>query len=289
MEPITVLSLFNGMSCGMLALNNAGIPVKTYYSSEIDKYAIAESQANFPEIVQMGDVTRWKEWDIDWSKIDLLIGGSPCQGLSSAGRQLGLQDPRSMLFYTMIDIFEHIKSINPNVKYIFENVKMKKESLDIFNQYIGTYPVMINSQHYTAHYRQRYYWYSSDDLFVPPALYYSPTLNEILDGGYSDRTKSYCIDANYWKKGDVHQYINKSRRQIVYLHDDFVNVSKEYIVKNYKLHKDYRHLTVIECCRLQGVPDNFFKVSSNTQAYKMLGNGWTVPVISHLLKIIFCI
>lgn len=285
MKPIRVLSLFNGMSVGYMALKDAGIPVEKYYSSEIDKFAIAESQANFPDIIQLGDVTRWKEWDIEWDKINLLIGGSPCQGLSLAGKQLGLQDPRSMLFYTMMDIFNHIKSINPNLNFLFENVKMKQESLDIFNSEIGVYPVLINSQHYTPHFRQRYYWYSTDKLFIPPALSNAPKLQDIIeDGWYTDRTASYCIDANYFKGGDCNQYFNKSRRQIVFKEPD---IDRDFLLEHGKRNVDYRHLTVQECCMLQGIDVNYFKVSSSTQAYKMLGNGWTMPVISHLLRDIF--
>ncbi|VVZ29765.1 Modification methylase HpaII [Escherichia coli] len=285
MKPIRVLSLFNGMSVGYMALKDAGIPVEKYYSSEIDKYAIAESQANFPDITQLGDVTKWREWDIEWDKIDLLIGGSPCQGLSTAGKQLGLQDPRSMLFYTMMDIFNHIKSLNPNLNFLFENVKMKKESLDIFNKEIGVAPVLINSQHYTPHFRQRYYWYSTDKLFIPPALSNAPKLQDIIeDGWYTDRTASYCIDANYFKGGDCNQYFNKSRRQIVFKEPD---IDRDFLIEHGKRNVDYRHLTVQECCMLQGIDVNYFKVSSSTQAYKMLGNGWTMPVISHLLRDIF--
>lgn len=285
MKPIRVLSLFNGMSVGYMALKDAGIPVEKYYSSEIDKYAIAESQANFPDIIQLGDVTKWREWDIEWDKINLLIGGSPCQGLSLAGKQLGLQDPRSMLFYTMMDIFNHIKSINPNLNFLFENVKMKQESLDIFNSEIGVYPVLINSQHYTPHFRQRYYWYSTDKLFIPPALSNAPKLQDIIeDGWYTDRTASYCIDANYFKGGDCNQYFNKSRRQIVFKEPD---IDRDFLLEHGKRNVDYRHLTVQECCMLQGIDVNYFKVSSSTQAYKMLGNGWTMPVISHLLREIF--
>lgn len=285
MKPIRVLSLFNGMSVGYMALKDAGIPVEKYYSSEIDKYAIAESQANFPDIIQLGDVSKWREWDIEWDKINLLIGGSPCQGLSLAGKQLGLQDPRSMLFYTMMDIFNHIKSINPNLNFLFENVKMKQESLDIFNSEIGVYPVLINSQHYTPHFRQRYYWYSTDKLFIPPALSNAPKLQDIIeDGWYTDRTASYCIDANYFKGGDCNQYFNKSRRQIVFKEPD---IDRDFLLEHGKRNVDYRHLTVQECCMLQGIDVNYFKVSSSTQAYKMLGNGWTMPVISHLLREIF--
>lgn len=284
MEPITVLSLFNGMSGGMLALNEAVIPVKTYYSSEIDKYAIAESQANFPDIIQLGDVTKWREWDIDWSKIDLLMGGFPCQAWSVAGKQGGVTDPRGMLFHTMVDIYQHIKSLNPELKVLFENVKMKEDFKEYINNTLQMTPIMVNSQHYTAHYRQRYYWYSTDKLFVPPALSSAPVLQDILESEYTDRDKSYCIDANYWKGGDPNQYFNKSRRQMVFFDP---NIDKNYLLEKGVNKVDYRKLSVVECSRLQGVPDDFFKVSSNTQAYKMLGNGWTIPVIAHLLRDIF--
>ena len=284
MKPITVLSLFNGLSGGMLALIEAGIPVQTYYSSEIDKHAIKESQANFPDIIQMGDVTKWKEWDIDWSSIDLLMGGFPCQAWSVAGKQGGTTDPRGMLFHTMVDIFNHIRSLNPDLKFIFENVKMKEDFKDYINNVLQMTPVMINSQHYTAHYRQRYYWYSSDKLFVPPALSTSPVLSDILESGYTDRSKSYCLDANYYKGGDPNQYFNKSRRQMVFFDED---INRQFLLEHGKHKVHYRKLSVVECCRLQGVPDDYFKVSSDTQAYKMLGNGWTTPVIAHLLRDIF--
>ena len=92
---VNVLSLFDGMSCGRIALDKAKIEVDNYYASELDKYAIKVSQANYPDTVQLGDVTKWREWDIDWKSIDLLIGGSPCQGFSFAGKQLAFDDPRS--------------------------------------------------------------------------------------------------------------------------------------------------------------------------------------------------
>ncbi|WEM33426.1 DNA-cytosine methyltransferase [Escherichia phage EJP2] len=284
MQPITVLSLFNGMSGGMLALNEAQIPVHKYYSSEIDKFANAESQANFPDIVQLGDVTKWKEWDIEWDKIDLLMGGFPCQAWSVAGKQGGTNDPRGMLFHTMVDIYHHIKALNPNLKVLFENVKMKEDFKQYIDGILGMTPKMINSQNYTAHYRQRYYWYSSDKYFIPPPIMSSPSLQSILDSDYTDREKSYCIDANYWKGGDPNQYFNKSRRQMVFMDPD---IDREYLIEKGINKIDYRKLSVVECCRCQGVPDDYFKVSSNTQAYKMLGNGWTIPVIAHLLRDIF--
>ena len=129
-----VLSLFDGMSCGQIALNRIGIVPSVYYASELDKYAIKVTQANYPDTIQLGDVTKWREWDIDWCGIDLLIGGSPCQGFSFAGKQLAFDDPRSKLFFVYVDILNHIRSVNPDVKFLLENVKMKKEYLDVITE-----------------------------------------------------------------------------------------------------------------------------------------------------------
>lgn len=140
-----VLSLFDGMSCGRIALDRAGVFVEKYYASEVDKYAMKVSQHNWPGNIQLGDVTKWKEWDIDWSGIDLLIGGSPCQGFSFAGKQLAFDDPRSKLFFVFVDILKHIKSANPDVKFMLENVWMKKEHLAVISEMLGVQPVFINS------------------------------------------------------------------------------------------------------------------------------------------------
>lgn len=208
-----------------------------------------------------------------------------CQAWSVAGKQGGINDPRGMLFHTMVDIYEHIKNLNPDLKVLFENVKMKDDFKQYINSILDMTPVLINSHNYTPHFRQRYYWYSSDKLLTPPALMNAPVLQDILDDGwYTDRTASYCIDANYFKGGDCNQYFNKSRRQLVFKNPD---INRQYLLENGKRNIDYRHLSVVECCKLQGVPTDYFKLSSNTQAYKMLGNGWTMPVISHLLKEIF--
>lgn len=207
-----------------------------------------------------------------------------CQAWSVAGKQGGTNDPRGMLFHTMIDIFNHIKSVNPDVNYLFENVKMKKDFEEYCSGIIGRTPHLINSENYTAHYRQRYYWISTDNFIIPPPKSIAQELYQIIESGYVDRSKSYCLDANYFKGGDANQYFNKSRRQLVFFN---FPIDKINLIENGKNGIDYRKLSVVECCRLQGVPDDFFKVSSNTQAYKMLGNGWTVPVIEHLLREIF--
>jgi len=299
---MNVLSLFDGMSCGRIALDRAGIEVSEYYASELDKYAIKVTQANWPETVQLGDVTKWREWDIDWASIDLLIGGSPCQGFSFAGKQLAFDDPRSALFFTYVDILDHIKLLNPNVKFLLENVRMKKDHLEVISEYLGIEPVFINSALVSAQNRQRYYWANWD--FQEPEDR-GIVLADIVEGGVVDRDKSFCIDANYWKGGNLEQYFSKSRRQLVFgaaMRGRYGENRKTYqgIELNGSeksnavttVQKDslilssvgFRKLTPIECERLQTVPDNYANHVSNTQRYKMLGNGWTVDVITHIFK-----
>ena len=162
---MNVLSLFNGFSGGKLALETLGVEIGTYYSSEIDKYANQATQAMFPDTIQLGSVTEWREWDIDWSSIDLVTGGFPCQAWSMAGKQLGDKDERGMLFWVMLDIIKHVKHYNPKADFLIENVKMKKE----FEQYITTHTenalgkvhkILINSALVSAQNRNRYYWTS---------------------------------------------------------------------------------------------------------------------------------
>lgn len=146
------------MSCGRVALERANIQVDKYYASEIDKFATQVSDKNYPDIIRMGDVTRWREWDMDWGGIELLLAGSPCQGFSFAGKQLAFDDPRSKLFFVFVDILEHIKSLNPNVKFLLENVKMKKEFEKVITETLGVEPTMINSALVSAQNRKRLYW-----------------------------------------------------------------------------------------------------------------------------------
>jgi len=153
-----VLSLFDGVSCGQIALKELAIKIDRYYSSEIDKHAIAQTQLNFPDTIQLGSVTNWKKWDIDWSEIDLVLAGSPCQGFSFAGKQLAFDDPRSKLFFEFIAILRHVQNNNPNVKYLLENVKMAKEHELVISRYCGVAPIEINSALVSAQNRQRLYW-----------------------------------------------------------------------------------------------------------------------------------
>lgn len=154
-----VLSCFDGMSCGQVALRGLRIPIEKYYSSEIDKFAIHNTQYNLPDTVQLGNINEWRSWKIPWGSIDLLLGGSPCQDVSMAGLQKGLQDgTRSNLFYVWVDILRHIQTYNPNVKFLLENVRMKKSFLKLYNEALGLYPMLINSASVSAQNRERYYW-----------------------------------------------------------------------------------------------------------------------------------
>ena len=158
---MNVLSLFDGMSCGMIALDRLGIKVDKYYASEIDKYAMQVSAANYPEIIQVGDITK-----LDLStlpQIDLVIGGSPCQGFSFAGKQLAFDDPRSALFFEFVKC---VKELNPKY-FLLENVRMKKEYLDIISEYMGVDPIFINSSLVSAQSRQRYYWTNIPNVEQP--------------------------------------------------------------------------------------------------------------------------
>jgi DNA-cytosine methyltransferase len=140
---LNILSCFDGMSCGQIALRELGLQVDKYYASEIDKYAIIQTQHNFPNTIQLGDVVKVKAKDLD--KIDLLIGGSPCQGFSFAGKQLNFHDPRSALFFEFVRLWNEIREINPNALFLLENVNMKKEHLRVISEYLGVFPVLINS------------------------------------------------------------------------------------------------------------------------------------------------
>ena len=302
---MNVLSLFDGMSCGQLALQRAGIQVENYYAAEIDKYAIKVTQANFPGTVQLGDVTAVDPDSLP--DIDLLIGGSPCQGFSFAGKQLNFDDPRSKLFWEYVRL---LKALKPKY-FLLENVKMKKESMDVITEALGVEPVFINSNLVSAQNRQRYYWTNIPVDKLPDDK--GIVLADILEDGHVDRDKSHCIDANYFKGGNLKSYFEKHRRQLVFSKDGMCHVgdagiSDKYAYVNRVYHPsgkgpslvasdgghlqpkvskgttEYRKLTPLECERLQTVPEGYTNHVSNTQRYKMLGNGWTVDVVSHIMK-----
>lgn len=287
MKGINVLSLFDGMSCGQIALNRIGIEYDNYFASEIDKHAIKVTQTNYPNTIQLGDVTKIKGSDLP--KIDLLIGGSPCQGFSFAGKGLNFEDPRSKLFFE----FVRLKNETQPKYWLLENVKMKAEHQAIISELLGVQPIKINSGLVSAQNRERLYW---ANFGIAQPTDKSVLLKDIIENGFIDRSKAYCIDANYWKGGNFTQYYTKARRQLVFKDKAQTILSTIYkenaksMMQRKKLglvvsDGDYaRKLTPIECERLQTVPDNYTNCVSDTQRYKMLGNGWTVDVIVHIFS-----
>jgi DNA-cytosine methyltransferase len=290
---MNVLSLFDGMSCGQIALNRAGIKYDNYFASEIDKYAIKVTMANYPNTINLGNIT-----DVTTKmlpKIDLLIGGSPCQGFSFAGKQLNFEDHRSKLFWEYVRL---LKECQPKY-FLLENVRMKKESMDVITQALGVEPIMIDSSLLSAQSRKRLYWTNIPGVRQPEDK--NILLKDILEDGIVDREKSHCLDACYYKGGNLAQYFQKHRRQLVFfqnIRDEnsqslrrFLKSTKALnekancmtatmykgmasngvtnIIADYK----YRMLTPVECERLQTVPDNYTNHVSNTQRYKMIGNG----------------
>jgi DNA (cytosine-5)-methyltransferase 3A len=199
---INVLSLFDGMSTAQKALENVGIKVDKYYSSEIKPYAIELTQHHFHDTIQVGDVTKWREWNIDWKSIDLVLSGSPCQDLSAAGKRAGINGKKSSLFFTFVEILEHIKSLNPNVLFLQENVgSASKLDVGIMSRALGVYPVRINSSLVTAQLRDRYYWSNirtKETMFdvvtdIPQPKDRGMMFKDILTSGTTNRQKSVCL------------------------------------------------------------------------------------------------
>lgn len=424
-----VLSLFDGMSCGQIALRELGVPIERYYASEIDKHAIAQTQLNFPETIQLGDVEKWREWNIEWQEIDLLLAGSPCQGFSLAGKMLGHDDPRSRLYWVFLDILHHVQKLNPNVKYLLENVRMRPADEVRINESLGIRPVVINSALVSAQNRVRLYWSNiqtkSEGLWgelltdIPqPAdrgIYIGDILDDEVDEKYYMRNLSLNEEAiesiattQEWKTSGIvkldkklkpkaqqdkascltaggHSGGNHSDMDILYIgiyqrgrgylksrvipdksptltsnswsfnnmvcatvlsvgslrffggvefrrmktmkspclnaqsrEDGNNQPVVELAVGTWRTHKVdggfreiaggkapcipararndgsgqpvakigcmLRRLTPTECSRLQTIPDWYKWGCSDTQAYKMLGNGWTVEVIKHILS-----
>ena len=373
------------MSCGQIALRELGVPIERYYASEIDKHAIAQTQLNFPETIQLGDVEKWREWNIEWSEIDLLLAGSPCQGFSLAGKMLGHDDPRSRLYWVFLDILHHVQKLNPNAKYLLENVRMRPSDELRINESLGIRPVVINSALVSAQNRVRLYWSDirtkSEGIWgelltdIPqPAdrgIYIGDILDDEVDEKYYMRNLSLNEDAlesigttQDGKASGVvkldkklkpkaqqdkascltaggHSGGNHSDMDILCIRDPWLRknfrapsdkahalLSCTYkgarangmsvVPGTWRTHKDgqgfrptaggkspcipararndgsgqpvakigymLRRLTPTECARLQTIPDWYKWGCSDTQAYKMLGNGWTVEVIKHILS-----
>ena len=282
---MNVLSLFNGMNTGRQALENVGIKVNKYYSSEIKPYAIELTQHHFPDTIQVGDVTKWREWDIDWKIIDLVLSGSPCQDLSAAGKRAGINGKKSSLFFTFVEILEHIKSLNPNVLFLQENVgSAAKLDVGIMSRALGVYPVRINSSLVTAQLRDRYYWSNiktrQDGMFgdivtdIPQPKDKGILLKDVLTSGEVDINKHTCLNtlsgAMENSKQEYLTHRNETTGMITLIKED----------------EKVRTVNKVEMCRLQGFSDNYCDILTSRKSGSLLGDGWTLPIIEHIFSFI---
>jgi len=284
---INVLSLFDGISAGRVALERAGIEVDNYYASEVDKYAIQVSTKNYPNIKQLGDVTKWREWDIDWSSIQLVSGGFPCQSWSLAGKQLGDKDDRGQLFWVMLDIIKTVLEHNPNAKFLMENVKMKKEFEDYITfhteQALGeVYKHLINSSLLSAQSRNRFYWTNIPNIEQPKDK--GIILKDILEESVEDKYNLTNEAIDYMSR------LRNGKPRWEYHKNPLDGKAACLTANMYKgvpygvVQAKNRKLTPIECERLQTFDDNYTEGISNSQRYKALGNSWTVDVIAHIFS-----
>ena len=272
-----VLSLFDGVSCGQIALQKLGIEYKEYYASEIDKDAMFIAKKNFPNTKHIGDVTKVQGNNLP--KIDLLIGGSPCQGFSFAGKGLNFEDPRSKLFFEFVRL---LKECNPTY-FLLENVKMKKQHQDVITELLGVEPILIDSALITAGRRERLYWTNIPNVEQPKDK--GIVLNDILE---SEVDKKYYLSEkriNLIFNGIKYGVTNKicDRNGKAFTLSASMGMGGGYEPK-VEANGTYRKLTPKECERLQTVPDDYTLGVSNTARYKMLGNGWTVDVVAHIFN-----
>jgi site-specific DNA-cytosine methylase len=298
---INVLSLFDGISCGQVALEKAGIEVDKYFASEIDKQAIKVTQANYPNTIQIGDVTQVKAKDLP--SIDLLIGGSPCQGFSFSGKQLNFEDPRSKLFFEFVRL---IKEVKPKY-WLLENVVMKQEYQDVISQHLGVEPVKLNSDLTSAQNRVRLYWANfeiteptdqviklqdvlEDTEMIGPSAIRGRRLNKatILGRRLDERGKrqdydkivpiTQCLEVRATNRDKSNCLTTVAKDTVL----TTMPIGRHPDAFNKKL--PYRNYTKIERCRLMNLPDNYCDEISLNQTVKATGNGWEVGMITHLFN-----
>ena len=284
MEKINVLSLFDGISCGHIALDKAGIPINKYYASEIDKYAIKVTNKNYPETINLGDVTT-VSGELFTEKIDLLIGGSPCQGFSQAGKMKNFDDPRSKLFWEYVRILQEVKP-----KYfLLENVVMKQEWQDIISEALGVKPIMIDSSLTSAATRKRLYWTNIPGIGQPEDL--GITFGDIRERDVQEGSIYYTDKGLDW----IRRHEKRTGKTLRIIGDsDKMQMLEASMYKKYSSQRFFgiedthglRYITVTECERCMNVPDGYTDCCSNTQRYKQLGNGWEVNTITHIFRIL---
>ena len=287
-EKINVLSLFDGISCGRIALEKAGIEVENYFASEIDKHAIKVTQTNYPNTKQLGSVIDIKSKDLP--KIDLLIGGSPCQGFSIAGKKLNFDDDRSKLFFEFVRLKN---KLNPKY-FLLENVRMTDDIADAIDELLGVKRIFIDSRNFTGMIRKRYYWTNIPIGEIPTK---NVSIQDLLDNEPFDRDLNFFLDrtkyeptTSYdgiitinprdnngkqtWQRGRVYDIKGSCPTICASLFD--LNITKD--------HKTWRKLTINECEKLQGVPKDYTSIVSKNERGKQLGNGWNVDTVAFIFS-----
>ena len=291
-DGVNVLSLFDGIGSAAVALERVGIKINKYYGSEIEEDSIKVVKHHYPDAIHLGDITKWKNWDIDFSSIDILFAGFPCQSWSLAGKQKGLNDERGQLIYAMMDILNEVRKYNKDVYFLFENVKMKPEFLKIVNNIIGVKPVRINSKLVSAGLRDRYYW--TNIKFNPYIEDKCILLKDIIESGCVDRDKSLCIIKRYEGfRGSQsmlrRRYFGKSMGQVVFENTTPEIQRKKWLEDDRKEWENIgtiRALTTRECERIQTLPEDYVTsvLGDTPKAKGIVGNGWTIDVIAHILS-----
>ena len=294
LDGLNVLSVFDGISCGHIALDRAGVKVKNYFASEIKQMAINTTQRHYPNTIQLGDITKIDSKDLP--NIDLFIGGSPCQDFSSTNKErLGLEGEKSGLFYQYLRLLRELKP-----KYfLLENVAMKKDQEEIINNLLGVQPIKINSSLLSAQSRPRLYWTNIPNITIPEDKEFD--LNDILESGYSPIKKSRCLLVSdsrplttpvkmfhrFYRFG-LTTLIFKSRKHyedcVKYYNEHFKGMAAKDIKCDNHVFDGVRYLTKKEREKLQTMPDGYCDEMSNNEAANVLGDGWTVDVIAHIFK-----
>ncbi len=288
-----VLSLFDGISCGRVALERAGIKIDKYYASEIEQRPIEISIKNYPDIIQLGDVTKITKEMV--GEIDLIMGGSPCQSFSNAGNRKGF-DGKSGLFWEFVRLVNELKP-----KYfLLENVKMKQEWQDVISDALGVKPIEINSSLVSGQNRKRLFWTNIPNIKQPEdkGILLTDILEQEVDQKYYlNESQIKTINRNFGSKGKTINLDDGLIEKITYpsrINKKPLNIKSPtlvaamgmgggnvpVIIKNGRIRK----FTEVECERLQTLPDNYTNFVCSTARYKAIGNGWTVDVIAHILK-----
>lgn len=295
---MNVLSLFDGISCARLALEKADITIEKYYASEICNSAIRISNDNFNDIIRLGDVKNWRSWNLEWSDIDLIVAGSPCQGFSRAGKELNFKDDRSGLFFIFVDILNHAKTFNKNIKFLLENVKMRKEFEDVITELIGVQPILIDGKNGFLQARPRVYWFNFSkkseyvgDFKNITCILDINTISKVYKISDNKRVCGITEDERGFRphRGDIRKTgiseIGRILKHDAAYTDTITTTHAPKILMSIAGNDIYyRVASITECEKLNGLPIGYTKSVSPRQALKAIGNGWHVDIVAEIFE-----